>query len=1360
MEFDGKIFYFVTGNHQSHQRDWNDKDHDPVSDTALPIIKEYSYSEPLLKRLKPFWSQEEWLQKILSDPSFFEDHLEIIKTMDAEFKLKIARKMVKKQHLAEILIQNIDALTQGDEAYKRLILSTILPIGFGGCAVVTYFDKLGIDDLKTRHSFALTIAMDRENIVYGESTCKALILNLEKFGFRDSNFLKRLATELVKNYSISYFLVPNIRKFCVKDSDLKEMALWMAGEYWVSKAFVKHFDQLGFESDFLKILALKLLEKERISELASNIDKFHFMDLDFKLKIVEACFLHKERCRALLKNIRKFNLDDNRLQKLAIRLANSSFAAIFADFIDQFNFKKVDFKKKIAQELCKTNCGAKGLARNFEKFGFKNLEFCLKLVTKIIQYKDGAGTFAENIESFTYFKSHILRKLALSIIEYGHVTQTFVKNIDCFGLTEEELIQVALQCVETEEGAAALAVYFKKFPIEESEIVTYFAFKIVKYGEGAKALILHFENFHFDDPDSVKKLAREMIKHRNGAEELAKNLHKFGFDDVKFLENLALEGIRYGAGLYYIMSHLKEFGFEDQESQEALAWTLVKSDGAAHYLGEFFGIYDIHDRELISRIGWKMTESSTRLYCLINFFIKHDLVNQEFLTYIIKRIEKSPPECIADAAALLKLHINFRFVDEKTKQDLLLKWAKHRYIADEIAKKIQKFGFHDQEFLKLLALELGKHQSSAFRLVQYLAQFNFEDDSVRETFENYRDLIRFTSLEMEERKKLMLQPLSDWKMAYGRVTDLLSSITGLMPKALKNDNQNHLDIIKKYFQIENKNHPNFDQFNDAWKVLLNLFKNESFPTKPLQHLRRLAVKYDPLFLCLDDLIQIEDSNLQDELALWMYHAISRAALCLSKGQIDLFHQTKILKVLYRLRDMDLRYDLIKKFVSQVQSLSDKRECQKFIQASRQSQNSLLVRLMLLDLKKKNPEISPNPITYFSRKLIHDGNKLSLLLKGLLHLEKSIQIGSAQIAQCLNYFSRLPNHRLCEELNALNALCVLEKENKLSLDPESSVQKQIFSCLKLAFEELLPGLALENPERFERVFFGERHPEALLVYMSGCQMLSPEDLEKMQGIVRDFIQDVDRDQFQENRYEDSEHLEIIFASREGLKDQWKKGHVKPLRDYLPDTSTEGDFDLAEYLKCKVDDGHLPMEEFPQFAVLLGYSSKRRRVLRYSELDDLLVDLFRNPESFTTHKLREIEHLLRELSPESEFLNDIVELKQMLKPSADRNVDAWMLVNSDDPLDLFLAGTEVSGSCQRVGGSACLNKGLMGYVMDGKHRIIAIKDEHNKIVGRSIFRLLFDEKNQTPVLYYECVYPGTLKSEYKGAMQAFANECAED
>ncbi|WP_098037740.1 hypothetical protein [Estrella lausannensis] len=142
-----------------------------------------------------------------------------------------------------------------------------------------------------------------------------------------------------------------------------------------------------------------------------------------------------------------------------------------------------------------------------------------------------------------------------------------------------------------------------------------------------------------------------------------------------------------------------------------------------------------------------------------------------------------------------------------------------------------------------------------------------------------------------------------------------------------------------------------------------------------------------------------------------------------------------------------------------------------------------------------------------------------------------------------------------------------------------------------------------------------------------------------------------------------------------------------------------------------------------------------------------------------KLLEDINKAMKLYENSEFAHDVKGLLELVKSEkkTTKPESALKVVLTDDPIDLLLCGTDVSGSCQRLDGGPSLNKGLLGYLVDGKNRLLAIKDG-NKIVSRCMLRLLWD--GEKPVIFRERLYPDSIPSEHQAALNALAKQIAQD
>jgi hypothetical protein len=119
---------------------------------------------------------------------------------------------------------------------------------------------------------------------------------------------------------------------------------------------------------------------------------------------------------------------------------------------------------------------------------------------------------------------------------------------------------------------------------------------------------------------------------------------------------------------------------------------------------------------------------------------------------------------------------------------------------------------------------------------------------------------------------------------------------------------------------------------------------------------------------------------------------------------------------------------------------------------------------------------------------------------------------------------------------------------------------------------------------------------------------------------------------------------------------------------------------------------------------------------------------------------------EISDLTDFLTSSLSEEQLI------DYDKWTLVDTDNPEDLFLCATEAGGSCQRINGDSDRNKCLLGYVMDGKNRLLAVKDASGRIIARHILRVLWD--GSQPVLFLTRLYASAVKEEVRDALEKFA------
>ena len=102
--------------------------------------------------------------------------------------------------------------------------------------------------------------------------------------------------------------------------------------------------------------------------------------------------------------------------------------------------------------------------------------------------------------------------------------------------------------------------------------------------------------------------------------------------------------------------------------------------------------------------------------------------------------------------------------------------------------------------------------------------------------------------------------------------------------------------------------------------------------------------------------------------------------------------------------------------------------------------------------------------------------------------------------------------------------------------------------------------------------------------------------------------------------------------------------------------------------------------------------------------------------------------------------------------------WVISDTDEAQDMLLMG-EVGGSCQSLTFDANKSICLLSYIMDGKNRQIAVKDEEGSIIGRCVIRILWDKNFKKPVLFQEKLYVNNNNQYVKALIKAMCLDRAK-
>jgi hypothetical protein len=328
------------------------------------------------------------------------------------------------------------------------------------------------------------------------------------------------------------------------------------------------------------------------------------------------------------------------------------------------------------------------------------------------------------------------------------------------------------------------------------------------------------------------------------------------------------------------------------------------------------------------------------------------------------------------------------------------------------------------------------------------------------------------------------------------------------------------------------------------------------------------------------------------------------------------------------------------------------------------------------------------------------------------------------------------------IHMLKAIAVFAPQ-KWSLLPNENLNLSDLATLLLGdlqARKIIPDSA-DAVVRAASIFLTYRMPGAFLSYASkflNDPLMSETLLKFTTGVIEE--------RFQQDRNLANSHS--IYLTKE-QRINW---HTSLPQKLATRNDSSAPFDIGHFLHEKlILDNH--GGEF--LAAIIPYLRKEiADTSSFNDLQKMVIGLLAKDSNDLPKALQDLELALEDPQYERlEFKNDV--RGALLQLQGVKGSLKNTLVDSDDAEDFLLCGTEITGSCQRVDGNPNLNKCLMGYALDGKVRLLAVKNSHGTILARAILKILIDDHNQ-PVLFFERVYGD---QNYTKALKIFATKKAE-
>ncbi len=1127
-----------------------------------------------------------------------------------------------------------------------------------------------------------------------------------KLNFHDRNFQlktsdKETRFNIAKHYTMhdGLYIIQDFNNFGIEDkTHLFEIIKLCAQKNGLGTAETIKTFGIEDKKQLFEIAKLCALQNGGMGEYIEN---FGIKDQKQLIEIATICI--QQNSAEAARSIHKFEIEDKlKLFELAKFSANTNTWTTAA-FIDNFGIVDQAHIFEIAKVCAeKSGFATTSLIKNFKIVD----QIQLYKIAKLCAQQDSEGT-AENIKNFGLKDNKHLFKIAkLCAQQNGGGT---VKHIQKFGIEDQEqLFEIAKLCAQ--QNGKVTAEHIKNFRIEDPRQLYEIA-KLCAKQDGNT--IRYIANFGIKDQEQLYEVIK-LCAQQNGSE-TAINFPNLGIKDkAQVFEIAKLCAQQNGQQTAY---WIKNFKIEDKAELFEIAKLCAQQNGGTATYIDHFGITDEEQLYEIAMLCARQNGNLTALYIQ-----RFGIQDKMHLFEIAKMCAQS------NGAAQIANRINdFKIVD-KAHLFQIAKLCAQRD-SEATSTNIKSFQIEDKEqlyeIIKLCALQNGEITAKNF------ARFEIEDP--------------------EMRWKLFLECFKADNNALHWIPNFvpLPDVLPLYPVEL------FLEILKSNSDEKEIRNEFFTQLKGMIDALHCTPGNK-------QKLVRISEEIAKL-----------DIHIQNETATWFLKCLFLSTQFQSplkqSPELNWMLESRLWDDLAKMREPRLRSLLTPGLFE-------------FSQNNREVPNGAkglpLIAIPFYQLQQQGVDGDKlKQITLKLKALQNRGNTLKNVLnvQTVLHMAhllattEALSLEQKILGIDKIFFNKDGIEDNAEELlKKINAARGLLQINNKEWPNSTDDPVKVFSAL---LESLIPIKDVKGvSERYNETFAKSRNPYGVITYAAGLKTLNEPAVMDCLG---QYVSSVFNDKFKDTRYDTTRnpHLKTIAESHPNITTLWRKDIDKPI-------SLEGekkeDFDPKKWIELKLSkDKHFFGKTLPFIEDYYKTNTVEEREILSKKLNDEL-EKESDKTAFTTLKLQQACIALAEAPPENVIPILTAIQEYILEPhtgfatsefaadirgrlASNKTATELKIIFGDDPIDLLLSGTDVTGSCQRIGGDPNLNKGLLGYLMDGKIRLLAVKDGSGKIVARCMLRLLWDGQN--PVIYRERFYPDNFDLRVKNAMNQAAKEIAE-
>lgn len=1081
---------------------------------------------------------------------------------------------------------------------------------------------------------------------------------------------------------------------------------------------------------------------------AENIRCFEIVDEKDRVEIAKLCAIKHGRETARL--FRNFEIRDEKarieIAKLCAEKASMETAKYFRSFAIRDPAARVEIIK-----LCALFDGYKVVPfiGNFEIADEKDrIE-----VARVFIDNDG-WTLPEHFRSFAVEDPVARVSLAMRSAEQnGYYTAFSIKN---FAIADESVrIEIAKLCAK--ESGWAVAANIKNFEIADEAVRIEIAkLCAVQSGEGTTKFI---HNFEIRYPAVLLEIAKLCARH--DGEGTPKHLKNFAIVEESVRIEIAKLCAMQNAG--GVARRIKKFSISDEADRIEIAKLCAMQDGkgTARFIQKF-KIADESARIEIAKLCALQNGGGTACY-MDQFEILDESV----------RIEIAKLCAMQDGKGTAEYFQNFEILDEAAHVDICKRCAKQN--GRGTAWYFHRFNIPDEadriEIAKLCAQQDSERTAELFKV------FRIADEAVR---------LEICKLCAQlngggTAKYIKNFDIADAEVCFKIYIECIKhDVNAMKYPAGCDPHSKVMQVVGSSIEVLQKDEQDLPERVQLFTALNGLIQELICTEKNQQAIQALSQSFSEL-----------NPFQQRTQVAWLARLVI-GMTSLSPEAIDWLMENRIVHDLSAMRDPSLKQQLTAGMFALAESKKGRNRWSKILPSMHSEKGMRLLAIPFFALEQAQVgskgilQALENVVKPLFRKDVLKIQKLlhtSHLLASALFLTQE-----QKMAAFHKIFLEINDEKqILENLSAAKGLLYFKESGWVG--SRSSFKQLFHEC----FEKLIPleGLQKDASISYEQIFASSRSPEGLLIYAAGLKTLNEPELLTSLGC---YVVSVFNGTFLQMRYDskDNPHLQTIYAARPDIKEKWERCREVRLQEVLSnDHAEKKGFDTLEWLHIKLFvDRHLGDEDVSYVRNYLDASDEGRKEIKMRVSADLAqrskgkkkaaLDTDRcvlnlklqwaciqlaatgrdSPLEDLEDPCKTINQCLQAQHSKAEFVNDVKDLleavNQLKTQSSSEKITRAVI--TDHPIDLLLAGTDISGSCQRLDGKPDLNKALLGYLVDGKHQLLVNKNPVGKITSRAILRLLWDGTN--PVLFRERFYPALISQKEKDALNQLAIQVAKE